>query len=186
MMLALLLGCTVPSDQLAAIEARLAVLEAERAVAPTVHEELRGLEVRIEAVEAATLDRAAGTLLTDPETGRVTPVLTPEQVRRCVYSALESLHNAQMAYDAAYDSFTADFERLGWRVAGTRGCDTHYAVRVRVSKGDFTADAVITRGAQRGRSYQVGTDGVIYDAPERSESEVLAFVAGAGWVGSPG
>jgi len=175
-------------NQLAMVVLVRAVREATRvlacsllgACAGNLEPRLRSLEERNAALDArvAALEASARpSLEVDGETGRVVPRPTEAGALDCAYRALEGVLTAEFAHDAAFDSWEADLEKLGFTLDTRGGCDRMVALRVTVDGARFDAVAVVVAAPARGRWYHGGKDGKVIDGGTMPEADVAAIEA---------
>ena len=121
-------------------------------------------------------------VVTLPGTGELIPVWTEDEVVPELRTALQGLATSQIAYEAAFDDFTGDMDRVGWEPSG----DVRYYVAFWI---DFTQQhplrAAITRGPGRGRLFASTIKGPSVVELERlSETELLAMLNQVQWRGN--
>lgn len=192
---ALLGGCASDArlqaleERTAALDARVAVLEAAGVdgaksvdgssvppeAAPST-DTVRGLEIRLQALEREAMGGAAPSALeVDVETRRVMPKPTESRALDCAYGELGGVVTAEYAHDAAFDGWEADFRKLNHTPSTRDGCDRIVTSRVTVDGADFDAVAVVVAGPARGRWYHAGKDGKVMDGGRMPEAEVVAI-----------
>ena len=193
-----LVGCGRPSvspEDLARLEQRIAALEATREAAggPADPAVVRGLELRIQDLEQrlAATPAAAGpealgmaTVQTDPNTGALVPFLNEDATVSCAHGMLGGMVTAEQAYNAAFDVYGENLEQIGWAPDPTQGWTFYVAAAVEVEGDRFTAHAVITRGAGRGRHLVMAPDGPARELARLDEAGIATFLAGHAWAGS--
>jgi hypothetical protein len=177
MLPAVFAGC--PDARVDDLESRLAATETRLAEVEAVVAEQRSARV-------ADLAR----VVRDEATSEMVPVLDADAVVSCAFAALQGLATAEAGHDAAFDSYLTDFAPLGWEIDPSRGCHRYLAVRVHLVENErarvtnFVGEAVVTRGPERGRSFEVDRTNKVREMERRTEAEVVAFTEGPGWIGS--
>lgn len=126
---------------------------------------------------AAALPRVA----IGPADGRVIAVLDDGQVAACARGLLGALVTSEVAYDAAFDGYSADPDAIGFRLDGRGSCWAYVGVRVASTDWPtgFEVEAVVLAGGLRGHVYVSGPSGEVEDGGAISTNR--ARLAAEGW-----
>lgn len=113
--------------------------------------------------------------------GRVIAILDDGQVAACARDLLGALVTGEVAYDAAFDGYSADLDAIGFRLDGRGSCSAYVGVRVASTDWPtgFEVEAVVLAGGLRGRVYVSGPSGDVVDGGVISTNR--ARLAAEGW-----
>ncbi len=113
--------------------------------------------------------------------GRVIAILDDGQVAACARDLLGDLVVSEVAYDAAFDGYSADLGAIGFRLDGSGSCSAYVGVRVAGTDwpASFEVQAVVLSGGLRGRVYVSGPPGDVVDGGAISTNR--ARLAAEGW-----
>jgi hypothetical protein len=135
-------------------------------------------------VPVAPVGSLPATLVTDATTGAVYPVKDERAAVKCAYEMLGGLLTAEQSYEAAFDEYEDDFQRLGWQP--DRECRWYVTPAVQwVGDTTVVLHAVVTRGSGLGRHLTLRPTGDVHEARRLTAAQVKTVVSGGSrWPGS--
>ncbi len=121
-------------------------------------------------------------VFTLPSTGEIVPLWDETTIVSETRGALLGLATAELAYDAAFDEFTEDLERVGWEP----GSDVRYYTAFWIDfENQRPLRAAITRGPGRGRQLASTIKSPsVTEGSRLTETELLALLAREQWRGN--
>lgn len=125
--------------------------------------------------------------------GRVTQTLTEDAAIVCAKANLEGIATAQLAYDAAFDTYGDSFEQIGWLPSNQGDCAANVAFSMGPQAIRLVPDdrppkvpigvAVVVRGVARGRAFAVDEEARVHEVPRVAEARIPGMLRASEWVG---
>ncbi|MDP2304764.1 MAG: hypothetical protein Q8P18_01895 [Pseudomonadota bacterium] len=158
-----------------------------QATNPEVEDRLAAQDARIAELSA----RVDSLVITTDATGRVTTTLAESVAVACAKGHLEGIATAQLAYDAAFDTFGDSFEQIGWQPSNQGDCAANVAFSMGPDAMRLVPDdrlpsvplgvALITRGEGIGRVLAVDQQARVYEPPRVAKERVAVLLAEPEW-----